>query len=66
MIEPQTSVAEIMQRWPETIPIFLKYQTSCVGCLMASFESLESAAAVYDLPLEQFLRDLEAAIVLHE
>jgi len=55
------SVAEVMEHWPNTIKVFLKYQTACVGCEMAPFETIASAAEIYALPLHIFLTDLEQA-----
>jgi len=55
-------VAEILERWPQVIPIFLKHRMSCVGCLMAPFESLSDAARIYQIPFEHFLDELQGAI----
>lgn len=55
------SVAEVMDRWPKTIKVFLKYQTACVGCEMAPFETIATAAENYDLLLFIFLADLQQA-----
>lgn len=55
------SVAEVMERWPKTIKVFLKYQTACVGCEMAPFETIASAVEIYALPLHRFLADLQQA-----
>lgn len=58
------SVADVMERWPNTIKVFLRYQTACVGCEMAPFETIASAADVYKLPLQLFLADLQQAVEL--
>lgn len=65
-IQIENNVLEIMQRWPETVPVFLKYKTSCVGCQLASFETLSDAAAVYRIDLPNFVEELEAAIEAEE
>jgi hybrid cluster-associated redox disulfide protein len=58
----QMTVAEILDRWPQTIPVFLRYQTSCVGCSMNIFETLEDAMRIYHLQQTDFLKDLERSI----
>jgi hybrid cluster-associated redox disulfide protein len=58
----QMTIAEILERWPQTIPIFLRYQTSCVGCSMNIFETLEDAMRIYHLQQTDFFRDLERSI----
>lgn len=54
-------VAEVMERWPKTIHVFLKHQMACVGCEMAPFETVATAAENYNLPPESFLDDLYQA-----
>jgi hybrid cluster-associated redox disulfide protein len=57
-ITPKSSVASIMDQWPETVPIFLRYNMACVGCGMAKFESLEDAAWIYGIAPEEILREV--------
>jgi hybrid cluster-associated redox disulfide protein len=61
-ISNQMTVAEILDRWPQTIPVFLRYQTSCVGCSMNIFETLDDAMRIYHLQQTNFFRDLERSI----
>lgn len=62
MITPQTSMADLLDRWPQAIPVLLRRQMSCVGCSMAVFETLESAAQVYHLDLDGLICDIQQAI----
>ncbi|MEJ2710283.1 MAG: hypothetical protein P8074_21915 [Anaerolineales bacterium] len=64
-IHPEISVAEVMARWPETAAVFLKHRTACIGCELASFDSLADAARNYQLPVEKLLNDLEKSIQKH-
>jgi hybrid cluster-associated redox disulfide protein len=61
-ITNQMTIAEILERWPQTIPVFLRYQTSCVGCSMNIFETLEDAIRIYHLQQTDFFKDLERSI----
>jgi hybrid cluster-associated redox disulfide protein len=56
------TVAEVMDRWPETIPVFLRYRMACVGCPIAPFETLAEAAAIYSLDLECLMNELQQTI----
>lgn len=58
----QMTVAEILDRWPQTVHVFLRYQTYCVGCTMNIFETLEDAMGIYHLHRTDFLQDLERSI----
>ncbi|MBT3602473.1 MAG: DUF1858 domain-containing protein [Candidatus Latescibacteria bacterium] len=51
-----------MDRWPETIVVFLNKKMGCVGCSMAPFETLSEAANIYGLCCTRFINDLQARI----
>ncbi len=61
-LEPDLTVAELLTRWQETASVFVKRRMACVGCPLSSFETLDNVAAVYGLPLEALLSDLERVI----
>ena len=56
------TVAEIMDRWPQCVPVFLTHKLDCVGCPMAPFETLAEVMDIYQLPQDDFLAELTAAI----
>lgn len=56
------TVAEVMDRWPQTIPVFFRYRMACVGCPIAPFETMAEVAAIYSLNLNRFLNELEQII----
>jgi hybrid cluster-associated redox disulfide protein len=59
----QTSVAELLQAFPQVIPVFISHRMACVGCSMASFDTLDEASSNYAIPGDQFLRELRQAII---
>jgi hybrid cluster-associated redox disulfide protein len=62
-ITPKMPMNEILSRWPETIPVFLEYKMSCIGCYMSSFDTLEEALAVHNLPIKEMVEALNKTIV---
>jgi hybrid cluster-associated redox disulfide protein len=56
------TVAEVMDRWPQTVPFFFRYRMACVGCPIAPFETIAEVAAIYGLNLDRFLSELEQTI----
>ena len=38
------SVKEIMDRWPGTVPLFIRHGLKCVGCPIGPFHTLDDAA----------------------
>jgi hybrid cluster-associated redox disulfide protein len=60
------TVAEVMDRWPETVPIFFRYRMACVGCPIAPFETLADVAAIYGLDMQCLVNELRQAIRIKE
>jgi len=60
-IGPELSLDEIMQRWPNTIAVFLRYKMLCVGCPIATFHTISNACREYDLDKDAFLKELNHA-----
>lgn len=58
----ELTVAEVMDGWPQTIPVFLRHRMACVGCVMAPFETLADVAAIYGLQPSRLLDELQQTI----
>ena len=56
------SVLEIMERWPETIGVFLDNAMLCVGCAIAPFHDVHDACLEHKLDEDAFYRQLEEAL----
>ena len=61
-IQAELTVAETLDCWPQTIPVFLGRRMACVGCTMTPFETLADVATIYGLDLSLFLYDLRQAV----
>ena len=55
-------VGDLMARWPQTVPVFVRYRMSCPGCLMAPFVTVSEAANEHGIALEVLAQDLRQAI----
>lgn len=62
-LRADNTVAEMMERWPQILPVFLHRHMACVGCAMAAFCTLGQAACVYHLDTDSFLNELDLAIL---
>ncbi len=60
--DPGLTLAEIMQRWPQTIAVFLERKMLCVGCEVSPFHTIADACLEYGLEEEEFIAALKAAI----
>lgn len=59
-ITPQTNLDRLFEICPQAVPCFLKRRMACVGCSMARFETLEGAAAIYQVDLQALLAEIQA------
>ena len=56
----EMTVAELLEEWPECAGVLNERRMACVGCELASFETLADAARVYGVDVGQFLAALIA------
>jgi hybrid cluster-associated redox disulfide protein len=56
------TVDTVLHYWPETVSVFQAYKTACVGCAMASFDTIEDVAQIYKLDLDEFMQALQECI----
>ena len=62
LINIHITVSELLRRWPQTMPVFLKHRTQCVGCYMADFDTLEDVAMNYHLSVDELLREIRNSL----
>lgn len=55
-------IGQIVQEYPQTVPVFLKHGLMCFGCAVARFENLEQGALAHGINAELLLADLNEAI----
>jgi hybrid cluster-associated redox disulfide protein len=56
------TLGEIIEKYPETAPVFMNYGLHCLGCTGALFETLVEAVKIHQIDLNKFLKDLNRAI----
>ena len=61
-ITEDMNIKEVIDKYPETLSVFAKYNMGCIGCIAASFEKLKDIAAVHGVDVKTFVKDLNAAI----
>ena len=61
-ISKEMGITETVQRFPETIPVFLKHGLHCIGCAAARFESIEQGAEVHGIDAEKLVNALNKAV----
>jgi len=55
-------IGEVVQKYPETIPVFLEHGLMCFGCAVARFENIEQGAMAHGIEVDPLVADLNAAV----
>lgn len=56
------TIEDILTTWPKTAVVFNRYNMACIGCPVSHFYTVAEATAVYQLPLDEFVAELEMII----
>ena len=55
-------IGQVVQKYPETIPVFMEHGLACFGCAIARFENIEQGAIAHGIDVEALIKDLNAAV----
>ena len=61
-INKNTIIAEVLKINPKAAPILMGYGMGCLGCPSAQMESLEQAASIHGINLDELLTKLNEGI----
>ncbi|MGB7240569.1 MAG: DUF1858 domain-containing protein [Sulfitobacter sp.] len=56
------SLVDMMDRWPQTIEVFIRNKMLCVGCSIAPFHTIHDACVEHDLDEQVICDELSVAI----
>jgi hybrid cluster-associated redox disulfide protein len=62
MITKDTSIIKLLQEYPKAAEIFRRFDMGCVGCMGMAMDTVESGAKMHNIPVEDLLKELNAAI----
>ncbi len=61
-LDPDLTVAEVLERWPKLATVLTRHHMACVGCCMAIFETLGDAARIYGLAPDCLITELDRSL----
>jgi hybrid cluster-associated redox disulfide protein len=61
-VTKDTIIADIMMNAPETMPLFQGIGMHCMGCALASGETVEQACNAHGVEVESFIKKLNEFI----
>lgn len=62
MFTKDTIIAEVLRKAPESAPIFLNIGMHCLGCAMASGETIGQACMVHGVDVDDLLEELNTFV----
>jgi hybrid cluster-associated redox disulfide protein len=61
-ITEEMNIKEVIDKHPELVSVFQKYNMGCIGCIAASFEKISDIATVHGIDVKKFVNDLNEAV----
>ncbi len=62
MITREMTIAEIIARYPQTIPVFRSFGLDCMECQIADYEEVEHGANVHEVDVDTLLAALNSVL----
>lgn len=62
VITKDMSIGEVVQKYPETVQVFLSHGLMCIGCAVARYENVEQGAMAHGIDVEALMKDLNTAV----
>lgn len=61
-ITEDMTIKEVIDKYPQSATVFMKYNVGCIGCLAASFEKVKDIAVVHGIDVKALVKDLNLAV----
>lgn len=61
-ITKDTTIEEVVKKYPETMMVFMKHGLHCVGCHVSAFESIEQGAIAHGIDTDALVTDLNKVV----
>ncbi len=61
-ITKDMSIMEVVQKYPDTVEVFMNSGMGCLGCAAAHFENIEQGALAYGIDVDGLMKGLNAVV----
>ena len=61
-ITKDMSILEVVQKYPDTVDVFVNAGMGCLGCAAAHFENIEQGAMAHGIDVDQLVKDLKTVV----
>lgn len=62
MLTKDMGIREVVEKFPQTIPVFQVYGMGCIGCAAAHFENIEAGALAHGIDVDKLMRALNDSV----
>lgn len=56
------SILDIVEQYPDSVPVFQEYGMHCFGCMAARFENLEQGSVAHGIDPDALVQDINKAL----
>lgn len=60
-ITKNMTIAEAVDKYPDTVEVFNRYGMGCLGCPATQFENIEQGAMVHGIDVDELVDELNKA-----
>ena len=57
-ITADMSIIEVVQKYPDTVYVFMRHGLGCIGCALARFENIRQGAEAHGIDVDALVKDL--------
>ena len=61
-ITKDMSIMEVVQKYPDTVEVFMNSGMGCVGCAAAHFENIEQGALAHGIDIDSLMKGLNDVV----
>ena len=61
-ITKDMSIMEVVQKYPDTVEVFINAGMCCLGCAAAHFENIEQGAQAHGIDVDALMEGLNKAV----
>lgn len=61
-ITKDMSILEVVQKYPDTVDVFVNAGMGCLGCAAAHFENIEQGAMAHGIDVDQLVKGLNTVV----
>lgn len=61
-ISKEMNLRELLDKYPDSARVFASYGIGCLGCAMASYESIGEGVAAHGINVDDFMKDLNSYV----